>query len=57
MYYKIMELMREFEWPTDKVVGLATNGAASMTDVRSGLETRLSVDVPTLITSYCIAHR
>ena len=57
MYNKIVELMREFEWPLEKVVGLATDGAASMTGVRSGLATRLSVDVPTLITTHCIAHR
>ena len=57
MYYKIVELIREFEWPIDKVVGLATNGAASMTSVQSGLATRLSVDVPTLILTHCIAHR
>ena len=57
MYNKIVELIKKFEWPLDKVVGLATNGVASMTDVRSRLATRLSVDVPTLITTHCIAHR
>ena len=56
MYNKIVELMREFEWSIDKVVGLATDGGASMTSVRSGLATRLSVDVPTLIPTHCIAH-
>ena len=57
IYNKIVELMREFEWLLEKVVGLTTNGAASITGVRSGLATRLSVDVPTLITTHCIAHR
>ena len=56
MYNKIVELMREFELPLDKVVGLATNSTASMIGVQSGLATRLSVDVPTLITTHCIAH-
>ena len=57
MYNKIVELMREFEWPLDKVVRLATDGAASMIGVQFGLATRLSIDVPTLITTHCIAHR
>ena len=57
MYNKIVELIKEFEWPLDKVVGLATNGAPSMTSVQSRLATKLSVDVPTLITTHCIAHR
>ena len=39
-----------------KVVGLATNGVASMTYVRSRLETWLAIDVSTLITIHCIAH-
>ena len=37
-------------------IGLATDGAASMIGVQSELATRLSVDVPTLITIHCIAH-
>ena len=57
MYNKIVELMREFESLVDKVVGLDTNGAASMTSVQSGLATRLSVDVPTLIPTHCIVHQ
>ena len=57
MYNKIVELMRKSEWPLDKVVGLAIDGAASMIGVRSRLATRLGVDVPTLIITHCIAHR
>jgi hypothetical protein len=56
-YKNVVDLLEKSEWPLEKLVALATDGAASMIGVRQGLAGRLRADVPTLINVHCIAHR
>ena len=56
-YKNVVDLLEKLEWPLEKLVALATDGAASMIGVRQGLAARLRADVPTLINVHCIAHR
>jgi hypothetical protein len=53
-YRNVVDLLEELEWPLEKLVALAIDGAASMTMVRQGLAGRLRADFPTLINVlYC----
>ncbi len=53
----MVDLLEKLEWPLEKLVALATDGAASMIGVRQGLADRLRTDVPVLINVHCITHR
>lgn len=57
MYTTLMDLLTAREWPLEKIVALATDGAASMIGSRTGLAARLRERVPALINIHCIAHR
>jgi hypothetical protein len=48
-YKNVVGLLEKSEWPLEKLVALATDGATSMIWVRLGLAGRLRADVPTLI--------
>jgi hypothetical protein len=56
-YRNVIDLLEELEWPLEKIVALATDGAASMTGMRQSLVGKLHADVPTLTNVHCIAHR
>ena len=57
IYKNVVDLLEKLEWPLEKLVALATNGAASMIGVKQRLADRLCADVPTFINVHCIVHR
>ena len=56
-YKNVVDLFEKSEWPLEKLVALATDGAAPMIGMRQELAGRLRTNVPTIINVHCIAHR
>lgn len=54
---EILDVLCEKQIPLDKLVGVATDGAAVMTGKKSGVVQRLKEIQPDVIATHCIAHR
>ena len=54
---EILDVLRERQIPLDKLIGVATDGAAVMTGKKSGVIQRLKEIQPDIVATHCIAHR
>ena len=57
IFNAINEWLVSWEIPITKVMGLATDGAAVMTGVRSGVGVRMKQENPRMVHIHCVAHK
>ena len=54
---EVLDVLSEKQIPLDKLTGLATDGAAVMTEKKSGVVQRLKEMQPDVLATHCIAHQ
>ncbi|KAI5083925.1 hypothetical protein GOP47_0000094 [Adiantum capillus-veneris] len=57
LFDALVSYLKLVDFPMQKLVGIATDGATVMSGQHTGLVTRLREKVPHLISFHCIAHR